>query len=398
MSTPDRAFFAAYSSDAPFVVGTIPANRTSVAPAAATSPTRPGQRVIARGPVAATEPVARRLDTKHVPPVAAPHATARTAQATRELLQTKTFEVACYTGDEELQTSCLVVAPALTIFDPTAMPPATPVAPAMRSQVPPPSQAAPAREPAVVQHPAASAAEPAPMEGPRPARPRVWKPVWELDEFVWSPEVTQLFELQTEYFRYAGTKLLDASREGLKSLAVVTTRDKEGCTTLVTCLARAVAAAGAKVALFDANLSNPELGMKLGLDFSRGWQGALDDPRTLDEAAVYSLQDGVTLFPLGVPHGLNSLHDPRVSRLFRQAAEHFDLVIVDAGTLPTGDVPVFELGPACPINAVMIVRDVRRTTEVETLITASRLKELGIEAIGIAENFCRQQPGSAAAA
>jgi hypothetical protein len=46
----------------------------------------------------------------------------------------------------------------------------------------------------------------------------------------------------------------------------------------------------------------------------------------------------------------------------------------------------------------MIVRDVRRTTETETLVTASRLKSLGVDAIGIAENFCHPTATRAAAA
>ena len=39
------------------------------------------------------------------------------------------------------------------------------------------------------------------------------------------------------------------------------------------------------------------------------------------------------------------------------------------------------------MNAALVVRDLRRTSEAETLVTATRLKSLGIDAIGIAENF-----------
>jgi hypothetical protein len=81
------------------------------------------------------------------------------------------------------------------------------------------------------------------------------------------------------------------------------------------------------------------------------------------------------------------LNDARVSRFLRCIANHFDLVVVDAGTIPAGEAQQFESRGDCPVNAVMIVRDMRRTTETETLVTASRLKLLGIDAIGIAENF-----------
>ena len=124
---------------------------------------------------------------------------------------------------------------------------------------------------------AESARRSVPREEPavdeQPEAPRVpWKAQWEVDGFAWPDELLRLRDEQTEYFRYAGEKLRDASREGLKTLAVVSTREQEGCTTMAICLALAAAAAGARVALLDANLGHPELGPKLGLDFSNGWQ------------------------------------------------------------------------------------------------------------------------------
>jgi Mrp family chromosome partitioning ATPase len=225
-----------------------------------------------------------------------------------------------------------------------------------------------------------------------------WAATWEVDEFAWPDESLELFDANKEYFLYAGEKLRDASHEGLKVLAVAATREKEGCTTLAICLARGAAAAGAKVALIDCNLFNPELGFKLGLDFSRGWQESYSEGVSLAEAAVVSLDDHITLFPLSADHRIPSLSDPTVSDVFRFLSKRFDLVIIDSGAIPSGDALVFESGEACPVQAGMVVRDIRRSTEVETLVTASRLKSLGIEAIGIAENFTHQSQARSAAA
>ncbi len=228
-----------------------------------------------------------------------------------------------------------------------------------------------------------------------PRRP--WTAQWEVDEFAWPEELLRLQDEQVEYFRYAGEKLRDASREGLKTLAVVATREKEGCTTMAICLARAAAAAGTRVALLDANLAHPELGPKLGLDFSHGWQESLTGKSTLAEAAVIALDSNLTLLPLSAAHRLPALSDPRVSSILREVAAAFDLVVIDAGVAPVGEVPLFESDLECPVNATLVVRDLRRTSETETLVTASRLKSLGIDAIGIAENFL-PRPGSQIAA
>jgi Mrp family chromosome partitioning ATPase len=66
------------------------------------------------------------------------------------------------------------------------------------------------------------------------------------------------------------------------------------------------------------------------------------------------------------------------------------LVIVDAGpvdsTLDTlGDEP-----EACPVDTAIVLRDVRRSSEVQTLRAAERLRTRGVPAVGIAENFISQ--------
>jgi Mrp family chromosome partitioning ATPase len=216
--------------------------------------------------------------------------------------------------------------------------------------------------------------------------PQGWVAQWEVDEFQWPDELARLSHEQHEYFRYAGEKLRDASREGLKALAVVSTREREGCSTMAICLARAAAATGARVALVDANLEHPELGTQLGIDFSSGWQEFLNGTSTLADAAVLALESRLTLLPLSPAHQLPSLVDPHVNYGVRALADAFDLVILDAGPVAAG-MAKFAGGSDCPVNAVLVVRDVRRTSEAETVATASRLKALGIPAIGIAENF-----------
>jgi Mrp family chromosome partitioning ATPase len=212
--------------------------------------------------------------------------------------------------------------------------------------------------------------------------PARFAPVWEVDRFNWPKEIDDLFEAQSEYFDYAGNKLIAASREGLKTLAITSTRPQEGSTTLALCLARAAARAGARVALLDGNLNQSELGDKLGVDFASGWQTVATGEQPLAEAAITGLEEGITLFPSAAkPVGdLDSLGDARVREVLRSAASNYDLLIIDAGQANFGDnVEV--------LDAAMVVRDIRITSEQETLTVANALRDCGVKAVGIAENF-----------
>jgi Mrp family chromosome partitioning ATPase len=229
-------------------------------------------------------------------------------------------------------------------------------------------------------------------------KPRI-KPAWEVDRLLWPSDVDQLYESESEYFSHAGEKLLKASQEGLRVLGVSSTNEGEGCTTLTICLARAAAEAGAKVGLLDANLRSPQLGAALGLDFARSWHETLNGRIPLAEAAVTAIADNVTLMPLSknAMHQGLTLDGDLINDILGQAAETFDLVLVDIGVLSEAGRSSFQAGTGCPLDAAIIVRDVRVTSEEETLETVNQFKELGIDAVGIAENFAPSAAVQAAA-
>jgi len=222
--------------------------------------------------------------------------------------------------------------------------------------------------------------------------PERLSPVWEVDRFQWPDEIEQLFKTQTEYFDYAGKKLVAASREGLKILAITSAQRGEGSTTLALCLARAAAGAGAKVGLLDGNLTRSELGEKLGVEFGSGWQSAAVCEQPLAEAAITGLEEKITLFPSAAGPGseITSLGDDRVGQVFRAAAASFDLLIIDAGTADLGK-------NVEAVDAAIVARDVRHTSEEETLTVATALRNSGVKAVGIAENFSSSQANRAAA-
>jgi MinD-like ATPase involved in chromosome partitioning or flagellar assembly len=138
----------------------------------------------------------------------------------------------------------------------------------------------------------------------------------------------------------------------------------------------------------DADWQNPQVGARLGMETPCGWTEVLTGKAPLNEAAVASVEDRLTLFPLK-PSGETAAEagDRRLTRILNRIAKHYPLVIVDAGPLGSEDQPPFAGEDNCPVDAAIVVRDLRYTTEKKALATAQRLQQSGIAAVGIAENF-----------
>jgi len=214
-------------------------------------------------------------------------------------------------------------------------------------------------------------------------------PLWEIDRFQWPKTCQKLFADEHSYLAHAGGKLLAAVQDGLKVLAVTGSRRGEGRSTLALCLARSAAQAGIQVAVMDADFARPQLASKIGLEIAFGWQDAALGKVPLSEAAVKSLADNITVLPLETSAAGRSLSlaDPRVTATVRAAAATFELLILDLGPIGPGEELAFPPGERCPLDAAIVVRDLRFATAAESEAIGRRLQDAGIEAVGIAENF-----------
>jgi len=229
----------------------------------------------------------------------------------------------------------------------------------------------------------------APAE-PAPAldAPRAFIPDWEVDGLVWPEICERLLDTEARYFRSVGQRLREATRDQAHVVMITGARRGEGRTTLTLCLARCAAQAGVKVALVDADLENPQLGSQLGMETPCSWLEVVAGKSPLNEAAVASLEDGLTLFPLtGAEDHQMQAGDPPWAAVLRTIATHFALVIVDTGPLGSDGRHPFLTDGTSPIDTAIVVRDLRNTTEKKTLATAALLQRSGVPAVGIAENF-----------
>jgi Mrp family chromosome partitioning ATPase len=214
-------------------------------------------------------------------------------------------------------------------------------------------------------------------------------PMWEVDRFQWPSICERLLKDEQSYFAQAGGKLVAAAKDGLKTLGITGSRRGEGRTTLALCLARCAAQSGLNVAMIDADFTRPQLAAVIGLEVAYGWQDAAQGKIPLPEAAVRSLADKITVLPLepsSVAWPL-ALADKRVASLIRTVAQSHDLVIVDLGPTSGGSEPLFAADETPPLDAVIVLRDLRYATPSETQAIGQRLHDSGVEAVGIAENF-----------
>jgi Mrp family chromosome partitioning ATPase len=213
-------------------------------------------------------------------------------------------------------------------------------------------------------------------------------PDWEVDRLAWPTVCERLLETEDRYFRSVGQRLKEATQDSHHVVMITGARRGEGRTTLALCLARCAAQAGVSVAVVDADLENPQLGNQLGMETPCSWLEVVAGKSPLNEAAVSSLEDGLTLFPLTGAEDLEAeAGESQLTGVLRTIASHFPLVIIDTGPLGSDERHPFASDEDCPIDTAIVVRDLRNTTEKKAIATAELLQRSGVPAVGIAENF-----------
>lgn len=203
---------------------------------------------------------------------------------------------------------------------------------------------------------------------------------WEVDVFDVPQSVASLF-FDDDFFRSIAKRMRETVQEGLQSLAVTSLRSGEGRSTVAIGTAIAAAATGLRVALVDCDVHAPTLVDELRLELDHGWGDAIRSGVALNQIAVSSIEDGVTLFPL-MPH--SELVDPaEIVALMRSLVGQFDLVVVDA---PLGADTI--LNTVCQtVDSAVIARDVRFTSQAEVNQLAEKLRSAGVIGVGVVENF-----------
>ncbi len=223
----------------------------------------------------------------------------------------------------------------------------------------------------------------------RRARVRIFNPVWEVDSLQWPPVCLQLLERMDSSLQHVADNLMNACQEGLQILAVTSPQRGEGTTTVACCLALLAGSHGLNVAIVDGDIEKPTLSYQTNLDVEQDWRSAILHQLPLEEIAVHSIDDQVTLVPLLNPisHHELSADDDRIKLMMQELSESFDLVILDAGRMDSARSLVTALGERGIISAAVAVVDHRSSTPDRIESCLRRIRQSGISSIGLVENF-----------
>ncbi len=223
----------------------------------------------------------------------------------------------------------------------------------------------------------------------RKAKVRIFNPVWEVDRFQWPDICLELLHQRAETMELVARNLIDACQEGLQVLAITSPRSGEGRTTVACCLAKLAGSRGLNVAIVDGDIENPTLSYQTNLDVEQDWKTAILNQLPLEEVAVHSIDDQVTLVPLVAPIDRNemSTNDNRIELMLQELSESFDLVIVDMGHMESSRSLVTSLGQRGVISAVVAVVDRRSSSRLQVEDCLRRIRQTGVASIGLVENF-----------
>jgi Mrp family chromosome partitioning ATPase len=212
---------------------------------------------------------------------------------------------------------------------------------------------------------------------------------WEVDSLDWPEIQAKLLQEQERAFSKVAAHFCDACHQGLQVLLVTSPTAKEGRSTVACCIARSVAQRGIRVALLDGDIETPSLADSLNLDIAQGWNDAIVEGLPLEEVAIHSIADQLTVLPLTANESSPKLAhiDRYIGAVLERLRESFDLIVIDATFINSLDNRMIGTESNETIDAMILVTD-GRSVEPQRMETAiRRIKNLGISSVGIVENF-----------
>ena len=187
------------------------------------------------------------------------------------------------------------------------------------------------------------------------------------------------------------TTLQFATVNGMpRTILVSSSREAEGKTSTSLALAQNFARIGASVLLIDADLRKPSF--RAGNTEGRGLSSLLTNAEPLIDHVVQTFVENLSLLPGGTipPNPAELLSTGRIKHLLAEAAEQFDVVIVDAPpVLGLADAPV--LASLCEATVMIVqsgmprrpvLNSLRRLMEANAAVTGVVLTKYNVKEAG----------------
>lgn len=199
---------------------------------------------------------------------------------------------------------------------------------------------------------------------------------------------------EAEAFRTVRTGILfGAPKERARTMLVTSPAQGDGKSTLASNLAIAMAQAGQKTILLDADFRRPVQHTIFEIEpDENGLSAVLAGRQSLAEARHRTQIEGLEVIPAGlkVPNPAEILNSPRFGELLKRLSEHYDRIIVDAPPVTVvTDAQI--IGAICGIT-VLVLRADKSTKKIgERAIDA--LHRVGANLIGAVVNDVRRNGG-----
>jgi Mrp family chromosome partitioning ATPase len=223
-----------------------------------------------------------------------------------------------------------------------------------------------------------------------------FRPLLEVEGFSLPPMCRQLYEVAPAELNMLADALVRESSQGLKVLAIDGYSAGEGTTTLLLCLAARLSQIGIKVAVADANLDDPQVAPRLGLDVQTGWEDVLRDDLPLEEVVIEAADGLMAILPLKEPlslaRGTTQGLDDRALRMaasIKKLRSGFGLVLIDMSPLdnPGAFDRLLPSGFGSQLDAILLTHNVRATPHDRIAELQSQLRAVGVAQAGIVETF-----------
>lgn len=173
----------------------------------------------------------------------------------------------------------------------------------------------------------------------------------------------------------------------IQTLAITSSKPKEGKSTTACNLARAIASSGASVVLVECDMRRRSLANMLGLHTSGGIYAVLSEQKTLDEALIEMDQPGMYFLDCEphIPNPADLIASRRFADLVSQLEHRFAYVVID--TPPVGAfVDAAEIGQL--VDGVLFVIRENYTRRKEVQDAVAQLQKAEVHIIGTVMNCC----------
>jgi Mrp family chromosome partitioning ATPase len=223
----------------------------------------------------------------------------------------------------------------------------------------------------------------------------------EIDELSWPRTCCDLLTHAKHRYEQFADLLVERQAQGQRRIAIVGCAAGDGCTTIALATAKLLGARGIRTVVVDANTDAPTLAECCRITAQAGWTEVVEGQRTLEEALITAAADGAALLPCRgrSRHGAHTGDPTELAVTMAALEEQFELILLDTAPLanPAAIAGMVSLAETVGLDAVYVVRNVRRGDHRALTAACARLARAGVHVAGTIDNFAdpAELPGPA---